>query len=125
MTNTAESITPAQRALFGIFGIARKAGFVAQGMDAAMDALRSGAAQAVFLASDCAERTLRNARRIAAECGAQALDLPCTRAQLGHAIGCPPTGVAAIQNRGLAQKACALLAAQRPAGCNENQGGND
>lgn len=94
--------------LLSLFGIARRAGRIAAGFDAATGALIARKAHAVFLTTDCAPRTDRNVRRIAEEAGADVISLPCTQAQLGKAIGCPPTGVLALTDPGFLKKARAL-----------------
>ena len=96
------------------FRIARRAGRIAAGFDAATGALIGRKAHAVFLTTDCAPRTERNVRRIAEESGADVLLLPCTQAQLGYAIGCPPTGVLALTDPGFLKKARVLAAPLQP-----------
>ena len=62
--------------LLSLLGIARRAGRIAAGFDAATGALIGRKAHAVFLTTDCAPRTDRNVRRIAEESGADVLLLP-------------------------------------------------
>lgn len=99
------------RRLLQLFGMARRAGKVAQGFDAAAGALIKGEAAEVFMAGDCAPRTQRNITRIAEEAGAKVLPVSCTRAELGHAIGCAPTGVLALTDCNFAKKARTLVPA--------------
>ena len=100
--------------LLSLLGIARRAGRIAAGFDAATGALIGRKAHAVFLTTDCAPRTDRNVRRIAEESGADVLLLSCTQSQLGHAIGCPPTGVLALTDPGFLKKARVLAAPLQP-----------
>lgn len=106
--------------LLQLFGMARRAGKVAQGFDAAAGALIKGEAAEVFRAADCAPRTQRNIARIAEEAGVPVLDLPCTRAELGKAIGCPPTGILALTDRNFAKKARTLVPAAPDSSKEEN-----
>lgn len=95
--------------LLSLFGMARRAGKVAQGFDAAAGALTKGEAAEVFVAGDCAPRTQRNIARVAESAGVPVLQMECTRAELGHAIGCAPTGVIALTDRNFARKARTLV----------------
>lgn len=95
--------------LMQLLGMARRAGKIAQGFDATAEALTRRTANEVFVAADCAARTQRNIQRIANEANATVFCLNCTREQLGRAIGCPPTGVLALLDRGFAQKARTLV----------------
>ena len=97
--------------LLSLFGMARRCGKIAQGFDAAAAALRTGAAFAVFIAQDISPRTERNVRRIALECETRITPLTLTMRQIGEAIGCAPTAVLALTERGFANKAAELAAA--------------
>lgn len=95
--------------LLQLFGLARRAGRVARGFDAADAAMHDGTAAAVFLAADVSERTARNVRRIADETGHSVFPIPAAMAELGHAIGSKPTGVLVLTDRGFAESAKKLL----------------
>lgn len=105
---TKESLALLQQ-LLQLMGMARRAGKVAQGFDAAVAALTQKTAGEIYLAADCAPRTVRNVQRAAEQTGAVILRIGCTREQLGNAIGCPPTGVLALTDRGFAKKARTLV----------------
>ncbi len=107
--------------LLQLFGMARRAGKIAQGFDAAAGALIKGEAAEVFRAEDCAPRTQRNIARIAEEVGVPVLCIPCTRAELGKAIGCPPTGIVALTDHNFAKKARTLVPARPESSKEENK----
>jgi ribosomal protein L7Ae-like RNA K-turn-binding protein len=96
--------------LLHLFGLARRAGRLARGFDAAEAAMRDGTAAAVFLAEDISERTERNIRRVCEETGCLALSVPAPMSAIGHAIGCKPTGILALTDRGFAESAKKILA---------------
>ena len=66
------------RKLIGALAIARKAGKLKHGADAAIEALEKGAPLAV-VTSDCSERTLRHTK---AACKGELLQLPLTDLRL-------------------------------------------
>lgn len=101
---------PVNDPLLSLFGIARRCGKIAAGFDAAADAVARRRASALFIAPDAAERTQRNARRIAGENGAQVILLDVPMQQLGAAIGMRPTGIVALPDPGFEKKARALAA---------------
>lgn len=105
MMDPSSSIQP----LLSLLGLARRANRIAPGFDAAVSALTEHLSDAVFITTDCAPRTERNIRRIAAENRAEVLSLSCTKAELGHAIGCSPTGVLVLTDRGFLRKARTLI----------------
>lgn len=102
-------IAPQMQRLLQLLGMARRAGKIAQGFDAATAAMQMQTAAMVCIAGDCAERTVRNVRRVARETDTAVMELSCTREQLGQSIGCAPTGVLVITDHGFAKKARALI----------------
>lgn len=95
MSSAKESRVP------GLLGLARRAGGVAPGTEAAREAIRTGAARLVVLASDASpaqsakvQRTLAGRPAPHAAWG--------SRAELGAALGLAPLSVVAVTHPGLA-----------------------
>ena len=96
-----------------LLGLARRAGKLAVGMDAAAEALRQGEAALIVLARDISERTEREIRQIAGEGQAGILTLPAEMDRIGAAIG-KRAGVIAVKDEGFARKIAALQEGQEP-----------
>ena len=96
-----------------LLGLARRAGKLAVGMDAAAEALRQGEAALIVLARDISERTEREIRQIAGKGQAGILTLPAEMDRIGAAIG-KRAGVIAVKDEGFARKIAALQEGQEP-----------
>ncbi len=82
-------------------GLARRAGKLTYGNDMVTAAL--GATALLFIAEDCAPRTLRNAERTAAEQKVPVVRLPFTKERLGNAIGTKPVCLVGVTDQGFAK----------------------
>ena len=92
-------------------GLALRARHLAVGEEPVAEVCRAHRARLVVLASDGADNTARKARRLAGESGAPAVTLPCTKAELGFALGRASCAVAAVTDAGFAASLLRRLAA--------------
>lgn len=83
--------------------LARKAGLAELGEEPVGDAARAGRARLVLVASDAGEHTWRRAKSLVAGTRQQLLRLPCTRDEMGLAIGRTSLAIAAITDVGMAK----------------------
>ncbi len=95
-------------------GLARRAGKVEYGEEASAMAARAGKAKLILAASD-AGRTAKTRAENAANTGKCPLAvLPCTREELGAAIGRETVGVAAVTDISFAAAFMEKLSAESP-----------
>ena len=92
-------------------GLALRARHLAVGEEPVAEVCRAHRVCLVVLASDGADNTARKARRLAQESGAPAVTLPCTKAELGFALGRASCAVAAVTDAGFAALLLRKLAA--------------
>jgi len=98
----------------GLIGIALKAGRVAVGEEPVSDACRSHGAKLILLASDTAENSVRRAEKFAEAGKTPCLTAPCTKEELGRALGRTSCAMIAVTDTGLASGLLAKLAEQEP-----------
>jgi len=97
-----------------ILGLAKKAGLLAIGGDAAGIAARKVGVSLIISASDASERAHKNARIDADAGGALHAVVPYTMFELGNAIGRGSPGTVAFLDMGLAVKFLKGLAESQP-----------
>ena len=85
-----------------LLGIAKKAGLLAIGGEAASAAARSGMARAIISARDASDGAKRRAKRDAEFCGAAYVAAPYTMSELGSITGRGSPGTMAFLDKGLA-----------------------
>ena len=85
-----------------MIGMALRAGRLECGEDPAGDACLERRCRLLLTAGDAAENTLRKAERFAEEGQCLTLSLPCSKAELGAALGRGTCAVAAVTDLGLA-----------------------
>ena len=85
-----------------LLGLAKKAGLLAIGGDAAGAAARNGKTKLIISAADASERAHRNARIDADSGGAICLVVPYTKDELGSITGRGSPGTVAFLDTGLA-----------------------
>lgn len=100
-----------------LLGLARRAGRLALGCEAATEAIRNGRARLVILAEDLSPRTAGGISREAEEEGIEVLTAAACMDELGMALG-KRTGVIAVNDAGFAGKIAALQQ-EAPAGQRE------
>ena len=88
--------------LLSLLGLARRAGKVEPGFDAAVGAARSGKACLLLAAGDLSEKTVKNLRYEGDRAGIETLGLPFGMEELGHACGLR-AGVMAVTDKGFAK----------------------
>ncbi|MCL2078405.1 MAG: 50S ribosomal protein L7ae [Oscillospiraceae bacterium] len=87
----------------GLLGIAKKAGFLAIGGEAAAISARHGKARLIISACDASERSVRRAKENSAMQNIKYLPVPYTKFELGSITGRGSPGVIAILDKGLAK----------------------
>ena len=97
-----------------ILGLAKKAGLLAVGCDAAGAAARKGETKLIISASDASERAFRNARINADAGGAMVIVVPYTMFDLGTVAGRGSPGTVAFLDTGLAVRFLQGLAETQP-----------
>ncbi len=85
--------------LLSMLGLARRAGKLTLGFDAAVGAIRSGSAQGVIASADLSEKTFKNLKFEADKYGIAAVRINETTESLSIATG-RKAGVAAICDKG-------------------------
>lgn len=87
----------------GLLGLARRAGAVAPGVEAARRAVDAGAARLLLIAEDASGTQLDKVRAPAERRGVLVRSLG-TRNDLGRAVGGPPLSAVAVTNEGFAEQ---------------------
>lgn len=90
--------------------LARKAGRCELGEEPVGDAARAGKAYLMIVASDASDHTWRRAKSYAAGTEQQCLRLPCTKDEMGMAVGRSSLAMAAITDVALAAALVEALA---------------
>lgn len=88
--------------LLSLLGLARRAGKVEPGFDAAVGAARSGKAALLLAAGDISEKTVKNLRYEGERAGVPTLRVPFGMEELGRACGMR-AGVLAVTDKGFAR----------------------
>lgn len=95
--------------LLSLLGLARRAGRLALGSDAAQKAALSGRCSLILFSSDLSPRTARSVRAAAGRRNVKTAALRATMDEIGAAVG-KRTGVLAVNDTGFAKKLLALNA---------------
>ena len=106
----------------GMIGMALRAGRLEVGGDAAGDACRYKRCRLLLLAAGAGEDARRRAVHCAEEGQCLLAELPCSRVELGAALGRGSCAVAAVTDLGLAQAIVQKLAREEPEKYNEMAG---
>jgi len=85
-----------------LLGMAKKAGRLAVGSEAAADAARRGKAKLIITASDASDASVRRAKSNAESGGVKYLAVPFTMFELGQTAGRGSPGTIAFLDKGLA-----------------------
>ncbi len=89
--------------LLSLLGIARRAGKLSLGFDAASDSMKSGKTKLLLLAADLSERTIRSISNTANQTATKVINTNIPMQQLGAAIG-KTTGIISVNDQGFAEK---------------------
>ncbi len=95
-------------------GLALRAGRLAVGEDPAGDACHAHDCRLLLIAGDAAEGTLRRAERFAEAGQCLSVTVPCSKAELGQAVGRASCALAAVTDLGFARSIAGKLAAADP-----------
>ena len=95
--------------LLPLLGIARRAGRLSLGFDAATESMQKGRAQLLLLADDLSERTVRNITMTARQTDTHIIVTNVPMTQLGAAVG-KSTGIISVNDKGFAEKMKTLCA---------------
>ncbi len=89
--------------LHGLLGMAKRAGKLSVGFDAATAAVKNGEAELLVIAADCSPKTEKECRFVLKSFEATIIKLPLDRAAFAAAIGVPKlVAVAAVCDNGFA-----------------------
>lgn len=95
-----------------LLGLARRGGNIAMGEESVAEACQKKKAFVVFIASDAGETTANRGRKMAEAANVPWTAIPCTKAELGFAVGRAVCALAAITDRGLARGVLQKLGAE-------------
>ena len=98
--------------VLSLLGLARRAGRLSPGFDAAAESIKRGTAKVVLLAGDVSPRTAKKIEAAAVQSGVPVHRLAETMQQAGAANGKKSAGFLAVNDDGFARKLSALCAAQ-------------
>ena len=93
--------------LLSLLGIARRAGRISLGFDAAVDSVHGGQCKLLLLANDLSERTKRAIVRTADDSKVKTVFLDIPMEELGASVG-KLTGIISVNDQGFADKMITL-----------------
>ena len=108
--------------LLGLIGLARKAGKTEVGEEPVSIAARNHKARLLLMAEDSAENTQRRGDSLGEIGNCPCLRVPCTKSELGLALGRSSCAILAITDTGFAAAAAKKLAELDPELCGEAAG---
>lgn len=94
--------------LLSMLGLARRAGKLESGFDAAVIAAREGKAALLLAARDISEKTFKNLRFEAEKAGIPAVRIPADMEEISRACG-RKAGVQALTDRGFAKAVLSMV----------------
>ncbi len=89
--------------ILNFLGLMKKAGKLAYGDEACYDAVRTGRAKALLIASDASPNLINRAKGYAGEIKGELITLPVTKAELGRLLSRESLAVAAVCDKKFAQ----------------------
>ncbi|MCI9575990.1 MAG: 50S ribosomal protein L7ae [Clostridiales bacterium] len=92
-----------RQSILSLMGLARKAGKLAMGNDAAVESMEKGETRLLILAGDLSPRTRRNIGKTVEATGVTAVDTPLGMDEISWAIG-RRTGILSVNDEGFAKK---------------------
>lgn len=90
--------------LLSLLGIARRAGRLTMGFDAAAESMKKGETRLLLLADDLSEKSKRSIGYVAQQNGVEVLMTGCTMIDTGNAVGRKQTGIVSVNDIGFAKK---------------------
>ena len=100
--------------LLGMIGLAQRGGFLAVGEEPVGAACRARDCRLILVARDAADNSFRRVRHFADAGQCLWVSLPCTRVELGQAVGRGVCAMAAVTDIGFADAVVKRLAQQDP-----------
>lgn len=100
--------------VLGLLGLALRGSNLAVGEAPVEEACNTRRARLVLYASDAAENSVSRAARLAQRGGVELVGLPCTKQELGYALGRNSCAVLALTDGGLAAAVVSRLAQTEP-----------
>ena len=100
--------------VLGLLGLALRGGNLSVGEAPVEEACATHRARVVLHAGDAAENSVHRAARLAQRSGVELVCLPCTKQELGYALGRGSCAVLALTDRGLAAAVVSRLAQTQP-----------
>ena len=100
--------------LLSLLGLALRGGNLSVGEEPVEAEARAKKARVILLASDAASNTRRRAEHFAVAGNTLWLAIPCTKAELGHAVGKNAVAMVAVTDIGLANAVVQRLAQESP-----------
>lgn len=102
--------------LLSLLGIARRAGKLSVGFDAAAESMKKGRSCLLLLADDISERTSGSITSKAEQSGTEILKINVSMEQVGNALGKKMTGIISVNDSGFAEKLKTLISEQQTGG---------
>lgn len=96
--------------LLSLMGIARRAGRLSLGFDAAADSIKRGRSRLILTAGDLSERSGRAIAAYAQQAGTEVCTTELTMEEIGKAVGKSMTGIISVNDSGFAEKLKTLCA---------------
>ncbi len=96
--------------LLSLLGIARRAGRLSPGFDAAADSMKKGRSSLLLLAGDLSERTAEAIAYKAEQAGVETITVDISMEFMGNAVGKKKTGIISVNDNGFAEKIKTLCA---------------
>lgn len=100
--------------VLGLLGLALRGSNLAVGEAPVEEACAGGRACVVLHARDAAQNSVSKAARLAQRAGVELVSLPCTKQELGYALGRNSCAVLALTDGGLAAAVVSRLAQTQP-----------
>ncbi len=100
--------------ILNLVSIARKAGKLELGEEPTVSAARSRQAKLILVAADATENTYRRVRHVGANGNVTWVSIPCSKAELGRAVGRSAVAMLAVMDIGLATAMVRGLAQEDP-----------
>lgn len=96
--------------LLSLLGIAKRAGRLSIGFDAAAASMKKGESAVVVLSQELSDRSKRTISALAEQYGVECIYSGCSMEETGHALGRKQTGIVSVNDNGFALKITALCA---------------
>lgn len=90
--------------LLSLLGIARRAGRLTMGFDAAAESIKKGESKLLLLSDDLSEKSKKSIGYTAQQNGVEVLITGCTMSDTGNALGRKQTGIISVNDSGFAKK---------------------